>query len=58
MDDLRRAIIEFFRNRNVKLNDTLLFYYSGHGVLDGYGDHYLAPSALDPFEPDTITKVQ
>ena len=52
-DDLRNAIIEFFRNRNVKLKDTLLFYYSGHGVLDAYGDPYLAPSALNPFEPDT-----
>src|SRR5687768_12013316 len=52
-DDLRHAIIDFFRNRNVKPNDTLLFYYSGHGVLDPYGDNYLAPSELDPFEPDT-----
>ena len=52
-DDLRCAIIDFFRNRNVKPKDTLLLYYSGHGVLDAYGDHYLAPSEIDPFEPDT-----
>jgi hypothetical protein len=52
-DDLRHAIIDFFRNRNVKPKDTLLFYYSGHGVLDGYGDHYLAPSELNPFESYT-----
>ena len=51
-DDLRTAVINFFRNRNVKPRDTLLFYYSGHGVLDAYGDHYLAPSELNPFEPD------
>ena len=52
-DDLRCAIIDFFRNRNVNPKDTLLLYYSGHGVLDAYGDHYLAPSELDPFEPDS-----
>jgi uncharacterized caspase-like protein len=52
-DDLRCAIIDFFRNRTVKPKDTLFFYYSGHGVLDPYGDHYLAPSEMDPFEPDT-----
>jgi uncharacterized caspase-like protein len=52
-DHLRTAVVDFFRNRNVKPRDTLLFYYSGHGVLDAFGDHYLAPSALNPFEPDT-----
>jgi hypothetical protein len=52
-DDLRCAIIDFFRNRNVNPKDTLLLYYSGHGVLDAYGDHNLAPSELDPFEPDS-----
>jgi len=40
-DDLRCAIIDFFRNRSVKPKDTLLLYYSGHGVLDAFGDHYL-----------------
>jgi hypothetical protein len=52
-DELRCAIIDFFRNRNINPKDTLLLYYSGHGVLDAYGDHYLAPSELDPFEPDS-----
>ena len=52
-EEMRDAIIDFFRNRKVKPRDTLLFYYSGHGVLDAFGDHYLAPSALNPFEPDT-----
>jgi hypothetical protein len=51
-EGMRDAIIDFFRNRNVRPRDTLLFYYSGHGVLDAYGDHYFAASALDPFEPD------
>ena len=52
-EDMRDAIIDFFRNRNVKPKDTLLFYYSGHAVLDAFGDHYLAASALNPFEPDS-----
>ena len=51
-EEMRDGIIDFFRNRSVKPRDTLLFYYSGHGVLDAYGDHYLAPSELNPFEPD------
>jgi hypothetical protein len=49
--DMRSAIVDFFRNSNVKPSDTLLFYYSGHGVLEN-GDHYLAPSETDPFSPD------
>lgn len=49
---MRNAVIDFFRNGNVKPKDTLLFYYSGHAVLDDFGDHYLAASALNPFEPD------
>src|SRR5437867_3871545 len=50
--DLREALREFFRGREVKPDDTLVFYYSGHGVVDGFGDHYLAPYEIDPFEPD------
>jgi hypothetical protein len=49
--EMRSAMIDFFRNSNVKPSDTLLFYYSGHGVLEN-GDHYLAPSETDPFSPD------
>jgi hypothetical protein len=51
-EDMRAAIIDFFRDKNVRPRDTLLFYFSGHGVLDGYGDHYFAASSLDPSEPD------
>jgi uncharacterized caspase-like protein len=28
--------------------DALLFYYSGHGVLDDDGEIYLASSDIDP----------
>lgn len=49
--EVRSAIADFFRNINVTPSDTLVFYYSGHGVLDN-GDHYLAPSETNPFSPD------
>ena len=52
-EDMRNATVDFFLNRNVRPKDMLLFYYSGHGILDAYGDYYFAASALDPFEPDT-----
>ena len=50
--DMRKAIIDFFRNSNTHPEDTLLFYYSGHGLPDEYGDHYFAPYDIDPSEPD------
>src|SRR6476660_5176104 len=34
-DSMRDAIIEFFRDRKTKPKDTLIFYFSGHGVPDG-----------------------
>lgn len=49
--EMRSAIIDFFRNSTVKPSDILIFYYSGHGILED-GDHYLAPSETDPFVPD------
>jgi tetratricopeptide (TPR) repeat protein len=51
-EEMRPAMIDFFQSRNVKPKDTLLFYYSGHGLLDSHGDHYFARSPLDPFQPD------
>ena len=50
-DQLKRAIFDFFRKRS-EPKDTLLFYFSGHGVPDGHGGHYLAPTDIDPDYPD------
>ena len=48
---MREAIIDFFTDVNTKAEDTLLFYYSGHGIPDVDGDIYLASSEIDPDAP-------
>jgi tetratricopeptide (TPR) repeat protein len=51
-DKMRDAIYEFFGNdKAIKHEDTLLFYYSGHGIPDVSGDMYLSPSEIDPYLP-------
>jgi len=40
--DMKEAIIQFYRDGSVKPQDTLLFYFSGHGLLDGYGGRFFA----------------
>ena len=50
-DKMREAIYDFFDNPNSKADDTLLFYYSGHGIPDTDGDVYLATSEIDPDSP-------
>jgi hypothetical protein len=48
---VEKAIHDFFRDIRNNPDDTLLFYYSGHGVPDIYGDMYIASSDIDPEEP-------
>jgi hypothetical protein len=51
LEDMRKSIINFFKT--AKHTDTLLFYYSGHGVPDVNGNLYLAASEIiydDPYE--------
>jgi tetratricopeptide (TPR) repeat protein len=50
-DTVRNTIYDFFFDKNIKSKDTLLFYFSGHGVPDGYTRHYLAPSNYDRNNP-------
>jgi hypothetical protein len=50
--ELRTAIIDFFRDESVETSDTLLFYFSGHGVLDGYEGRYFASSNTNPNIPE------
>jgi hypothetical protein len=49
---MRDRIIDFFNDPKIKSQDTLLFYYSGHGVPDIDGDVYLATSEIDPNVPN------
>lgn len=49
-EKVRDSIYDFFDNVNNNLDDTLLFYYSGHGVPDVDG-MYLASSDTDPDKP-------
>ena len=50
-ESMREAIIDFFTDVDTKAEDTLLFYYSGHGIPDVDGDIYLASSEIDPDAP-------
>ena len=49
---LRKAIVDFFRDESVNTTDTLLFYFSGHGVLDGYEGRYFATSNINASIPE------
>ena len=50
-ETMRAAIKGFFVDKNIKSKDTLLFYFSGHGVPEDNGEHYLATSEMNPEEP-------
>jgi hypothetical protein len=63
-DTMRDAIFDFFADPNITPDDTLIFYYSGHGVPDSNGDIYLSTSDLHPDNPrkrgfafDDLTKL-
>jgi hypothetical protein len=51
--NLSKAINSFFKAGKPK--EILLFYYSGHGVLDDEGDMYLASTETDANSPDSET---
>lgn len=50
--DMRDTIIEYFSNPKVRRDDTVIFYYSGHGVPDASGNVYLGTSEIDPELPN------
>jgi tetratricopeptide (TPR) repeat protein len=50
-EKLRDAIYDFFDDKRNNLDDTLVFYYSGHGVPDADGEMYLASSDTEPDKP-------
>ena len=46
---IRQTIIDFFAEAGAR--DTLVFYFSGHGMPDGHGDYFLACSDIDRKRP-------
>jgi Caspase domain/Pentapeptide repeats (8 copies)/NHL repeat len=63
-EKIKDIIYDFFDDINNSPDDTLLFYYSGHGVPDSDGDTYLASSDIDADRPyrrgfsfDQLTKM-
>jgi uncharacterized caspase-like protein len=53
-EEMRDTIRNFFLGE-VNSKDTLVFYFSGHGVMDRLGkNHYLASSQIDPRDPGGI----
>ena len=50
-ETIRDAIIDFFTDPSNRAEDTLLFYYSGHGIPDDDGEIFFASSDIDPDAP-------
>ena len=51
---MRDEIIKFFTDRTLKPEDTLFFYFSGHGYLDrNTGRTYLSTSEIHPARPQS-----
>lgn len=48
-DRIEDAVDNFFTSADSK--DTLLFYFTGHGIPDGHGDHFMASSDIDSNKP-------
>ncbi|MDH3610598.1 MAG: caspase family protein [Nitrosopumilus sp.] len=48
---IQDTIISFFR-KEANRDDTLLFYFSGHGVLDGYGGRFFSTTEIDTSIPE------
>jgi uncharacterized caspase-like protein len=51
---VRSAIIDFFYDRAIHPKDTILFYFSGHGILGDDEEHYLSSSEIDPDKPQAF----
>ena len=49
-ETMKDALVKFFTDPDNK-EDTLIFYFSGHGTLDTRGNSYFACSETDPLLP-------
>ena len=50
-DQMREAIYDFFDNASTQADETLVFYFSGHGIPAPDGDMCLASSEINPDDP-------
>jgi len=64
-DKLRDSIYHFFYDKTIDPKDTVLFYFSGHGIVGDDGEHYLSTSEIDSDLPrlrgfpfDDLTKAR
>jgi tetratricopeptide (TPR) repeat protein len=48
---LKKIVYNFFTDESNQPDDTIVFYYSGHGVPDRFGKTFLAPSDMDSEHP-------
>jgi len=51
-EKMKKSLIKFFQDDNVGPQDILLVYFSGHGVLDGYGGRFFATSQTNTKYPE------
>jgi tetratricopeptide (TPR) repeat protein len=49
--DVRDSLDDFFNPKNSGPGDTLIFYFSGHGLIDDWSNHYISTSETDPDNP-------
>lgn len=50
-NEMRDRIVDYFSDLTIDPQDTLIFYFSGHGLVDADGDVYLSSSETDPDNP-------
>jgi uncharacterized caspase-like protein len=52
-DIIKNSVVDFFTNGKVAPQDTLIFYFSGHGIPEDRpdGDYFLGSSDIDPQRP-------
>ena len=48
---MRDTIVDFFTDRKINSTDTVLFYFTGHGVLSNSGEVCLSSSDIDIHAP-------
>jgi len=46
-EQIENAVDTFFTEERVRRKDLLLFYYSGHGIPEATGEHYIASSETE-----------